>query len=233
MATSRAATPIAQGRGYQTVIGAASLAVGPLVMAVGDLLHPKESSDFGRQAAIIAEQPTRWYLAHLLLFLGVVVFVPGLLTLTGLAAARRPRVGYAARVLLVVGLAGTSAIFVAEMLAGRFGSLGAAATEQFLETMFSAPIVGPMIPVAAAFFAGAAVAAMPLIAGSRPLRWPAVVLLVGTLLILAEIISSQVLLSQIGNLLVWGGSVSVAWLLVRGDVGAPAGARAGKALPAG
>jgi hypothetical protein len=33
-----------QPHGYQTLIGAASLAVGPLVMAVGDLLHPKETS---------------------------------------------------------------------------------------------------------------------------------------------------------------------------------------------
>jgi hypothetical protein len=103
-------------RGYQTSIGAGSLAVGPLVMAVGDLLHPTESSDLARQAAIIAEQATRWYLAHLLLLIGLVLFVPGLLTLTGLAAARRPRVGYAARVLLVIGVAGSAAIFVAEML---------------------------------------------------------------------------------------------------------------------
>jgi hypothetical protein len=57
-------------RGYSTLIGAASLAVGPLVMATGNLLHPKESSDLGRQAAIIAEQATRC-----------------------LAAARRPRAG--------------------------------------------------------------------------------------------------------------------------------------------
>jgi hypothetical protein len=233
MATPRPATAMAPGAGYQTKIGAASLAVGPLVMAVGDLLHPKESADLGRQAAIIAEQPTRWYLAHLLLFLGLVVFVPGLLTLAGLAAARRPRAGYLARVLLVVGVAGSGAIFVAEMLVGRFGSLGAAATEGLLDTTFSGPIAGPMITVAAAFFVGAAVGAVVLIAGSGPLRWPALALLAGTLLIVAEIISSQVLLSQVGNLLVWGGGASIAWLLVRGEVGAPAGARAGKALPAG
>jgi hypothetical protein len=65
---------------------------------------------------------------------------------------------------------------------------------------------------------GSAVFAAPLIADGGPLRWPAVVLLVGTLLILAEIISSQVLLSQIGNFLVWGGSAAFAWLLIRGDV---------------
>src|SRR5262245_54267071 len=81
-----------KGRGYQTMIGAASLAVGPLVMTVGDLLHPQETSDISAQAAIVVEHATRWYLAHLLLFIGLVVFVPGLLTLTNLAAATRPRV---------------------------------------------------------------------------------------------------------------------------------------------
>jgi hypothetical protein len=51
--------------------------------------------------------------------------------------------------------------------------------------------------------------------------WPATVLLVGTLLVLAEIVSSQVLLSQIGNLLIWSASATFAWLLVRGAAGAP------------
>jgi hypothetical protein len=233
MATPQAATAIAQGRGYQTLIGAASLAVGPLVMAVGDLLHPKETADISGQAMIVAAQATRWYLAHLLLFLGLVLFVPGLLTLAGLAAARRPRVGYAARVLVVIGLAGLSAVFVGEMVAGRLGAGSAAAIELFLGTLFSGPIAGPMLLAALAFFVGAAVFAVPLVAEPGPLRWPAVVLLTGTLLILAEIISSQVLLSQIGNFLVWGGSAAFAWLLVRGELGAPAGAQAGKALPAG
>jgi hypothetical protein len=222
-----------EGRGYQTVIGAASLAIGPLVMAVGDLLHPQETSDITGQAAIIVEHATRWYLAHLLLLIGLVLFVPGLLTLTNLAAASRPRVGYTARVLTVIGVGGTAAIFVSEMLAGRLGAGSAAATEDLLDTMFSGPIAGPLSPVALAFFVGAAVFAMPLIVGPGPLRWPAVVLLAGVLLVLAEIISSQVLLSQIGNLLIWSGSVAFAWLLVRGQAGVSAEARARQALAAG
>jgi hypothetical protein len=40
--------------------------------------------------------------------------------------------------------------------------------------------------------------------------------------VLAEVVSSQVLLSQIGNLLVWGGSAGFARLLVRGRVDAAA-----------
>jgi hypothetical protein len=222
MATSQAATATAQGVGYQTLIGAASLAVGPLVMAVGDLLHPKETWDLSGQAAIVAEQPTRWYLAHLLLLVGLALFVPGLLALTGLAAARRPRLGYGARVLLVIGVGGLSAVFVTEMLAGRLGAGSAAAAEQLLDTMFSGPISGPVLLFVLAFFVGAAVATVPLLAAAGPLRRPAGVLLAGTLLVLAEVISSQVLLSQLGNLLVWGGSAAFAWLLVRGQVDAAA-----------
>jgi hypothetical protein len=216
MTTSQATTPTAQGAGYQTLIAAASLAVGPLVMAVGSLLHPEETWDTSGQAVIVAEQATRWYLAHLLLLIGAVMFVPGVLTLADLAAARRPRLGYAARVLLVIGLAGMSAIFVAEMLAGVLGSLGVAVTEQFLQAMFSGPIAGPMLPLTLAFFVGSAIFAVPLIADAGPLRWPAVVLLSGTLLVLAEIISGQVLLSKIGTLLIWGASAAFALLLVRG-----------------
>src|SRR5919198_2853307 len=106
--TAETAPTLTRARGDHTTIGAASLAVGPLVMAVGDLLHPKETSDISSQAAIVVEEATRWYLAHLLLFIGLVVLVPGLLTLADLAAARRPRVGYAARALLVVGVGGSA-----------------------------------------------------------------------------------------------------------------------------
>jgi hypothetical protein len=61
-----------------------------------------------------------------------------------------------------------------------------------------------------------------MLAAAGPLRRPAGVLLAGTLLVLAEVVSSQVLLSQIGNLLVWGGSAGFARLLVRGRVDAAA-----------
>jgi hypothetical protein len=232
MATSRA-TAIAQEGGYKTLIGAASLAVGPLVMAVGDLLHPKETSDISVQAAIVAEHATRWYLAHLLLFIGLALFVPGLLALADLAAARRPRAGYAARLLALTGVAGAAAVFMGEMLAGRLGAGSAAAAENLLDTMFSGPIAAPVIPALLCFFAGAVVFALPLTGDSGPLRWPAAVFLAGIVLVMAEVVSSQVVLSQIGNFLIWGGSVAFAWLLVRGEVGAPAGAGAGEALPAG
>ena len=54
---------------YRTVIGAASLVVAPAFMSVGDLMHPHETWDAAAQVAIVAESTSRWYVAHLLLFI--------------------------------------------------------------------------------------------------------------------------------------------------------------------
>jgi hypothetical protein len=54
------------------------------------------------------------------------------------------------------------------------------------------------------------------------LRWAAALILIGTLFILAEILSAQVILSQIGNFLAFCGSTMAAWLILRGQAGEPA-----------
>ena len=63
------------------VIAVASLVIGPLLMSVGDLFHPIESMDVTAQANIIIEHASRWYAAHLLLLIGMLIFIPGLLAL--------------------------------------------------------------------------------------------------------------------------------------------------------
>ena len=110
---------------YLRIIPAASLVLGPLLMSAGDLIHPQEDADAAEQAAVIVEHASRWYAAHLLLFIGLLVLIPGILALTGLTAERKPAVGYTARVLVLVGVAAFCAVFVAEMLIGRYVSDGA------------------------------------------------------------------------------------------------------------
>jgi hypothetical protein len=79
---------------YRTVVAAASLIVAPAIMSLGDLMHPAESLDASLQVAIVAQAPARWYVAHLLLFAGFLLFVPGILALSALAIERRPIKGY-------------------------------------------------------------------------------------------------------------------------------------------
>ncbi len=216
MVAAQATTkPPALAREHFRLVGIVGLVIGPLIMSTGDLLHPQESADAARQAAIIAEQPDRWYLAHVLLFIGFVILIPGLLTLTGEAVARWPRAGLAARLLVVCGTSGLTAIFAAEMLAGRLGSTDPAATTKLLEALFSSSVVVPILIVGLGFFIGTAIVAIRMIRDARPLRWPAIFLLAGLLLVMAEIASSQVVLSQIGNVMIWLGTLGFAWRLRR------------------
>ena len=201
-------------RDYRTLIAAASLILGPLLMAIGDLLHPEERMAPAEQIAILVDHASRWYTAHLLLFVGMMLFIPGLLALAALTEARKPAVGYAARILILVGTAAIASIFVAEMLVGRFVLDGAdpAAATDLLENMFSPPILAAVGP---AMLVGTAAFAIPLMRAGNKLGWAAAAILIGVLLILAEIFSAQVILSQIGNILAFCGSATAAWLMLQ------------------
>ena len=208
-------------RDYRTLVAAASLVAGPLLMTIGDLLHPEERMAPVEQIAILVDDASRWYLAHLLLFAGMMVFIPGLLALAALTAARQPAVGYLARILMLVGVAAFASVFVGEMLVGRFVLDGAdrAAAAALLGSMFSGPILASVGPAMLAFFVGTVAFAVPLMRTGGTLRWAAALILIGTLFILAEILSAQVILSQIGNILAFCGSTIAAWLILRGQAG--------------
>jgi hypothetical protein len=70
-----------------------------------------------------------------------------------------------------------------------------------------------------AFFVGTAAFAIPLMRTGGRMGWAAAIILVGVLLVLAEILSAQVILSQIGNILAFCGSPTAAWLILRGEAG--------------
>jgi len=205
-------------RRYHTTIGPASLILGPAMMSVGDLLHPKESWDSAAQIAFIAAAPARWYVAHLLLFIGMLLFIPGILALTSLVADRRPGIGYGVRVLMLAGVGALSAVFGFEMLLGRLidTGIGHPADMALLETFMGPTIFAVLGPALLAFFLGSWLAVGTLASRPGPLRAPALIFGLGTVLILAEIISAQVLLSQVGNVCCLGGGVLLARAVIRG-----------------
>jgi hypothetical protein len=179
-------------------------------------MHPAEDLDAAAQVAIVAQSVGRWYSAHLLLFVGMLLLVPGLLSLTGVAMDRKPRAGYAARVLLLASVGAFSAVFASEMLIGRFISKGAdQATAVVLLETFQSDVFVAFVPGLLAFFIGVALALVSLASTAGPFRWPALGLALGALLILGEIISAQVLLSQVGNIVILVAGVALARVLLQ------------------
>lgn len=206
---------------YRTVIEATSLIVGPALMSVGDLIHPAESWAPAAQVAILAESAGRWHVAHLLLFVGMLLFIPGILAITRVVSIRRPAAGYVARLLMLASVGALSALFVFEMVLGHFIRAGAGqeAAVALLETFQSAAVFGALMPGLLAFFVGTAFAVVPLASMPGPFRLPALGFGLGAILIMGEIILAKVLLSQIGNImmLVAGTGFALSLLRKRGD----------------
>jgi hypothetical protein len=204
-------------RNYQTLIAVASLVGGPLLMTIGDLFHPAESMDNAEQIAILVYDASRWYAAHLLLFIGILMSIPGLFALSSLVEERRPAAGYAARILLLIGVAAFAAVFVGEMLLGRYVLDGADrdAAVDFLNSMLSGPMMAAVGPAMLAFFIGVAAVAGTLVFAGGTLRWIAALYSIGAVLILIEIVSAQVLLSQIGNALIFCAGAATARLILQ------------------
>jgi hypothetical protein len=186
-------------------------------MSIGDLLHPQERMSPPEQIAIVVDHASRWYTAHLLLFLGIVLFIPGFLGLTALTAVRKPVLGYAARILIMMGTAGFASIVTGEMLASRLvlDGTGNAAPISLWTNLFMGPVVAVVGPAVLAFFLGTMMFAIPLLHGSTRLRWPVALIVIGVLLVLAEILTARVVFSQIGNIVVLCGSAQAAWLIAR------------------
>ena len=196
------------------MIEAGSLIVAPALMSVGDLMHPPESWDTVAQVAIVAAAPERWYLAHLLLFAGILLFVPGILLLSRTLALHRPGLGYASRVLLLASVGALAAVFACEMLFGSFVIADQRGADALLQT-FNSRVLVALLPGLLAFFVGTGLVVAPLVSTAGPLRWPALCLGLGALLILGEITTARVILSQIGNTLIFVAGIGFARALRR------------------
>jgi hypothetical protein len=210
-------TPLDAARRAERVTTSVSLVLGPLLMSVGDLLHPEERMLPAEQVAIVIDHPSRWYTAHLLLYVGMLLFIPGLLGLSALTARLKPVHGYVARILIMIGTAGFASIITGEMLASRLvlDGVGNAAPISLWTNLFMGPVVAAVGPALLAFFVGTFMFAIPLLRGSERLRRPVALILIGALFVLAEILTARVLFSQIGNVVVLFGSAEAAWLIAR------------------
>src|SRR5438093_1686295 len=178
-------SPLAPIGKAQRVTTSVSLVVGPLLMSIGDLLHPEERMSPVEQIAIMADHASRWYAAHLLLFFGILLFIPGFLGMTALTAILKPVVGYAARILIMIGTAGFASIVTGEMLASRLvlDGVGSGAPISLWTNLFMGPVVAAVGPAVLAFFVGTIMSAIPLLRGSKRLRWPVALIVIGVLFV--------------------------------------------------
>jgi len=95
--------------------GAAMIAA-PLVSIVAEVLHARLQTDAGKQIEAIAADTGRWYAAHVLVLVALVLFLPAFVGVVHLLEQKRPRLGNFSLVAFVPGLVALAAVVGMELV---------------------------------------------------------------------------------------------------------------------
>jgi hypothetical protein len=163
-------------------LAAGSLIVAPLVLLAGELLHPPFQPDPARQLAVVAANPDRWYLAHLLSLIGFALLVPGILGLAQLVGQRRAALADLGGALALLGvLAITGLLSIDGFGVWQMAQPAADRAEMaaLLDRIFTSPGVVPLVVVALAFPVGLLVLTLGLYRAQLVPAWTAGLVAIG------------------------------------------------------
>jgi hypothetical protein len=163
-------------------LAASSLIAAPLVLLAGEFLHPQFQRDPAQQLAMVAANPDRWYLAHLLSLIGFALLVPAILGLTQLVGQRRVALADLGGALALLGvLAITGLLSIDGFRVWQMAQLAADRAEMaaLLDRIFTSPGVVPLFVVALAFPVGLLVLARGLYRATVVPAWAAGLVAVG------------------------------------------------------
>jgi hypothetical protein len=163
-------------------LAASSLIAAPLVLLAGELLHPPFQLDPAQQLALVAANPDRWYLAHLLSLVGFALLVPGLLGLTRLVGQRRAALADLGGALALLGmLAITGLLSIDGFGVWQMAQPAADRAEMaaLLDRIFTSPGVVPLLVVPLAFPVGLLVLTLGLYHSKVVPAWTAGLVAIG------------------------------------------------------
>jgi hypothetical protein len=103
---------------FRKLVAGMCMVMAPLLLLVGEIVHPERKTDVGDQLAVIAANQDAWYAAHLLEMVAMVLFVPVILGLMHMMREREPALSHIGGGLAIVGLMATTALVSIEGFVG-------------------------------------------------------------------------------------------------------------------
>lgn len=122
----------------------------PLVFIVAELLHAQLDTDGGTYLDRIADNPDRWYAAHVLVLLGLALIVPALVGVVQLFRDDRPSLATASISLLVPSAVALAALVGMELVAWQLAqsTIGRAELVGVWESTAENAAIVPLVGVA-------------------------------------------------------------------------------------
>lgn len=162
----------------RTVVGTCMLAA-PVVLLVGELMHPDAQRDAAAQLQVLSTNADRQYAAHLTFLIALILFVPALHGLGQLLPNRRAAWSRVGLGLGVAGTVGLAAFAGAELVTWQIGNAAtgdAAAMTTLLERLNRSPGFAPLLILSVGFPIGFAVLGAGLYLSRAVASWQAVLI---------------------------------------------------------
>jgi hypothetical protein len=207
-----------------------SLVVGPALGVLGTALHPARKGDEAEHLASVSANLDRWYAAHVLFVLALLLAVPSILALVQLVGVRRRGWAQTGGALAFVGLVAVTPVIAWEFVIWEMAKPGRDPGEMvaLLERINTAPGLVPFYVASLAFPAGFVALALGLWrTGSAP-GWQALALGGGYVVFFAGGLATATVVVPLGGALaILAGSAPIGRrLLASPDTDAAGGALA-------
>ena len=153
-----------------------ALVLAPLLILIGEVLHPQRSAVPAQQLAIVAQHPGAWYASHLLLFAGIVLTLPAVAGLVFLLGGRTRRLAAVGAGLAIAGIACFAGLLTIGFVVWQMASQDADRSQMaaLFSRLFHAPgFIVPFQAVPLTFAAGMVILAIALDRAAVTPRWVA------------------------------------------------------------
>lgn len=117
---------VSDARHFRRLVAGFCLIAAPAVLLIGALIHPQSQDDTAAHLAVVGKSPGRYFLAHAIILVGLVLFLPAILGLMHLLRERATAIGHVGGGLVIIGLFGAAAVVAVDGIAiSEMGKAGA------------------------------------------------------------------------------------------------------------
>jgi hypothetical protein len=138
---------------FNRQVACGGMILGPIVIVLAELLHARLQTDPAGQFAAVADNTGRWYAAHALILLALVLLVPAFVGVVNLARRSRPLLAHVALIVFFPGLIALTAIVGMELVLWQMAQPEATRAEMIslLERLNGSAGIEPLFAVALLF----------------------------------------------------------------------------------
>ena len=109
---------------FRRTVRGASMIAAPLIFVIAEVLHAHLEEDPSAFLGAIAENTGRWYAAHVLVLVGLVLTLPAFLGIAHIVEARRPALANLGSLAFVPGMVALAALVGMELVAWQMAQPG-------------------------------------------------------------------------------------------------------------